>query len=313
MMKFRTANGNDAGTLSAIAILAKAHWGYPSSWLKLWEKSLTVTIEQVQHDTIFLCELQKKIVGFIGISTEGNLAEIEHLWVLPEFMSRGIGRALFKHALQWCRANAIDKLKVVSDPNALGFYQALGGKIVGEEPSIPQPRVLPVLEFSIDRPNASAYEEKKNMKIRSAQTRDIETLFEIRTSVIENHQSREEIAALGITPDSVARMLQTDCRAWIAEVEGETIGFSIANATEKTIFGIFVLPAFEGRGAGRALMQRAEEWLWSQGIEEIWLLTGNDRNLRAYGFYLHLGWTPVGIEADGVTKGEMKFIKKRQV
>ncbi len=149
------------------------------------------------------------------------------------------------------------------------------------------------------------------MNIRKAQLEDIETLFEIRTSVLENHQSREEIAELGITPETVAQMLQTDCRAWIAEIDAKPVAFSIANATEKTIVGIFVLPAFECRGIGRALMEKAEEWFWSQDIEEIWLLTGNNPNFRAYGFYLHLGWVPVGVETDGDMKGEMKFIKNR--
>jgi GNAT superfamily N-acetyltransferase len=145
------------------------------------------------------------------------------------------------------------------------------------------------------------------MNIREAQLEDIETLFNIRTSVIENHQSREELATLGITPETVAEMLQTDCRAWIAEIDEQPIAFSMANATEKTIFAMFVLPSFEGRGAGRALMQQAEQGLWFQGVEEIWLLTGNDSNLRAYGFYLHLGWTPVDIQPDG----QIKFLKKK--
>ncbi len=145
------------------------------------------------------------------------------------------------------------------------------------------------------------------MKIREAQLEDIETLFNIRTSVIENHQSREELATLGITPETVAEMLQTDCRAWIAEIDEQLIAFSMANATEKTIFAMFVLPSFEGRGAGRALMQQAEQWLWVQGVEEIWLLTGNDSNLRAYGFYLHLGWTPVDIQPDG----QIKLLKEK--
>ena len=147
------------------------------------------------------------------------------------------------------------------------------------------------------------------MNIRVAQQSDIETLFEIRTSVVENHQSREEIAELGITPASVAEMLETDCCAWLAEIDGQPIGFSIANAAEKTIFGIFIRPSFEGRGAGRVLMQAAENWLWSKGLDEIWLLTGNDPSLRAYGFYLHLDWIPVGIEPDGDFQGEMKFVK----
>ena len=145
------------------------------------------------------------------------------------------------------------------------------------------------------------------LHIRQAQLQDIETLFLIRTSVIENHQSRAEIAELGITPETVAQMLQTDCRAWIANIDDKDIGFSIANATEKTIFGVFVLPKFEGNGAGKALMHQAESWLFSHNIPEIWLLTGNDPNLRAYGFYLHLGWIPVGVQPDG----EMKFIKQQ--
>ncbi len=150
------------------------------------------------------------------------------------------------------------------------------------------------------------------MNIRIVQPDDIETLFEIRTSVVENYQSREEIAELGITPESVANMLETDCCAWIAEIGDRPIGFAIANASERTILGLFVLPAFESRGVGRALMHAAESWLWSQGIDEIWLLTGNDPSLRAYGFYLHLNWVPVGVELAGDFKGEMKFIKRRR-
>ncbi|MDJ0694441.1 GNAT family N-acetyltransferase [Mastigocoleus sp. MO_188.B34] len=147
------------------------------------------------------------------------------------------------------------------------------------------------------------------MNIRKAQIEDVETMFEIRTSVTENHQSREEIAELGITPETVTQMLQTDCCAWVADIDDKPIGFSIANATEKTILGLFVLPSFEGRGAGKAVLQKAEEWLFSQDIDEIWLLTGNDPNLRAYGFYLHLGWKPVGVIKDGEMEGEMKFVK----
>ena len=109
---------------------------------------------------------------------------------------------------------------------------------------------------------------------------------------------------------SVAEMLASDCRAWIAEIDGKSIGFSIANATERNILGLFVLPAFEGLGAGRILLEAAEAWLWESGAEEIWLVTGNDPSLRAYGFYGHLNWIPVGVESEGDLQGEMRFIKK---
>ena len=104
-------------------------------------------------------------------------------------------------------------------------------------------------------------------------------------------------------------MLQVDCCAWIAEIEQQPLGFSIANRTEKTILGLFVLPEFENRGIGRALMEKTENWLKNKGAKEIWLLTGNDPKLRAYGFYRHLGWIAVGVESEGAMKGEMKFVK----
>lgn len=144
-------------------------------------------------------------------------------------------------------------------------------------------------------------------QIRVAGVADIEMLFDIRTSVIENHQSREELATLGVTPASLAQMLQTDCRAWIAEVAGEAAGFSMANATENMIFALFVRPRFAGRGIGRALMEQTEAWLWSQGATEIWLLTGNDPKLRAYGFYQHLDWAVT----DDRSINQVKLIKRK--
>ena len=104
-------------------------------------------------------------------------------------------------------------------------------------------------------------------------------------------------------------MYKRQCCAWIAEVKSQPVGFSIANLTEKTILGLFVLPEFENQGIGRALMEITEDWFKKQGIKEISLLTGNDPTFRAYGFYLHLGWTAVGLETEGVMKGEMKFAR----
>ncbi|MEX0960734.1 MAG: GNAT family N-acetyltransferase [Burkholderiales bacterium] len=67
-------------------------------------------------------------------------------------MRQGIGRALMAQALRWCEAAGVDRLHVVSDPNARGFYGALGARLVGEEPSIPAPRMLPVLQFDLGNP-----------------------------------------------------------------------------------------------------------------------------------------------------------------
>jgi hypothetical protein len=48
--------------------------------------------------------------------------------------------------------------------------------------------------------------------VREAGEDDVELLFDIRTNVRENHQSREELASLGIMDEGVARMLATEAR-----------------------------------------------------------------------------------------------------
>ncbi|MBA2501752.1 MAG: GNAT family N-acetyltransferase [Pyrinomonadaceae bacterium] len=145
------------------------------------------------------------------------------------------------------------------------------------------------------------------MQIRIAIGSDVATLFRIRTSVKENYQSQEELAAIGVTPESVGEMLRTTARVWVAEIDDEGVAFSMADAEQGTIFAMFVRPGYEHRGAGRALMRAAEEWLFSQGHDEIWLLTGSDERLRANGFYRHLGWNAEGIEADG----QLRYVKRK--
>jgi GNAT superfamily N-acetyltransferase len=144
-------------------------------------------------------------------------------------------------------------------------------------------------------------------QIRIATNKDIAALFDIRTSVRENHQSHAGLAAAGITPDSIARMLETTSRAWIAVTDDTPVAFSMANAEEATIFAMFVRPGHEGRGLGARLMRAAEGWLFGAGCSEIWLLTSADPAVRANGFYRHIGWQPDGVQEDG----QMKYIRRR--
>ena len=143
------------------------------------------------------------------------------------------------------------------------------------------------------------------MCVRLATAADVDTLFEIRTSVRENHQSREELATIGVTPESITAALDGTSRAWIAENEtGRSLGFSMADRAQGTVFALFVRPDAERRGAGRTLLAVAEAWLFANGWTEIWLLTGVDPSLRAHHLYRKAGWKAVGIE-----DGQVRYVK----
>lgn len=145
------------------------------------------------------------------------------------------------------------------------------------------------------------------MLIRTALPADVPALFDVRTSVHENHMSMAELADIGVTPETLPEMLSGNGRGWVAELEGEIVAFAMADANDATVFAMFVRPDQEGKGLGRLLMTEAQRWLFERGCDEIWLVTDHDRAVRANGFYRHIGWQEAGREEDG----QARFIKRR--
>lgn len=144
------------------------------------------------------------------------------------------------------------------------------------------------------------------MQLRPATVQDVGALFQIRCSVRENHQSVDELAALGIHHDSIKAMIESgDYVTTIAEQDGRPVGFTMAQISEGYVFACFVRPECEGQGVGRAVMKAAEDGLQRAGVTQAWLSTGPGEHLRAVGFYRHLGWTHDGYLDDG----QLRFTK----
>ncbi|WP_404487915.1 GNAT family N-acetyltransferase [Pseudomonas sp. HT11] len=138
------------------------------------------------------------------------------------------------------------------------------------------------------------------MLIRVATPDDIDTLFAIRTSVVQNHLSREQMTALGITPQVLADSIRAAPCVWIAEVEGRPAAFSMVDRAAGEVFAMFVQPGYEGQGLGRRLMAVAEAALFEQH-ERLFLITDGRDEIRANGFYQRLGWSMVDrLEGDDV-------------
>jgi len=126
-----------------------------------------------------------------------------------------------------------------------------------------------------------------NINIRTAKAADVDAIFYVRTSVTENHLSREEMQRIGITENVVADLIEKSCCAWVATDNEKIIGFSMILPDEGCLFAAFVLPEYEGRGIGRRLVEIAEKELFRHH-EIAWLET--DKQSRAAKFYIQLGW-----------------------
>jgi GNAT superfamily N-acetyltransferase len=129
-MQIVRARPEDADTLTAVAFAAKRHWGYPESWIQSWQDVLTVTPKLVAENRTFSATEDDRVVGFYSLTAEPR-PDLTHLWVLPVAMGRGLGRALFEHAVEQAGTRGWASFEIEADPNAEGFYLHMGAERIG--------------------------------------------------------------------------------------------------------------------------------------------------------------------------------------
>ncbi len=125
------AKPEDADVLTEIAHAAKRYWGYPPEWIERWRDILTMRPEFIAANLAYSATEDGRAVGFYLLTTESDGLHLDHLWITPSAMGRGIGRALFGHAAEQARACGHASFKIEADPNAEGFYRRMGAKRVG--------------------------------------------------------------------------------------------------------------------------------------------------------------------------------------
>ena len=133
--------------LSEIAHAAKRHWGYPESWIARWRETLTVTPEFIEENEVFVAIVGGEIAGFSALIKSGSKVSLEHLWIHPQYMGRGLGKELLAHALRAAARLAATSVEIESDPNAESFYKKMGARKIGETSSLLEghERILPLL------------------------------------------------------------------------------------------------------------------------------------------------------------------------
>lgn len=151
-MPIRPARPDDAPRLTALAHAAKRHWGYPEAWIEAWRAALTVTPSDLAVLDVRCAEDGGGLAGFYALGGAPPVCILEHLWVGPEAMGRGVGRALFLDAAARATARGATLLEIDSDPHAEGFYLRMGARRVGTtvDAVLGQRRERPLLRLALD-------------------------------------------------------------------------------------------------------------------------------------------------------------------
>ncbi|CAN5151825.1 hypothetical protein BH10PSE8_BH10PSE8_22330 [soil metagenome] len=127
--------------------------------------------------------------------------------------------------------------------------------------------------------------------IRKATAADQPRIHAIRMGVSENILSDPSM----VTDEEVA-WYREQAIFLVSEEAGEVVGFSCANHQTGLVWALFVDPAHEGRGHGRALLDAALAALTAAGIVQAHLTTG--AGTRAERFYRRHGWQETGRSLD---------------
>lgn len=78
-----------------------------------------------------VAEVDGTVAGFAVVLDEGETVELDGLFVEPELMGHGIGRALVARAIADARRAGATRMHVISGPESAPFYQRCGFAEVG--------------------------------------------------------------------------------------------------------------------------------------------------------------------------------------
>ena len=150
----RRAVPGEAQSLSDLALRSKGYWGYSQDFLDQCRAELSVSEDQIKESsfTCFVAESGGVVHGYYStVALSPIRYELDALFVEPDQIGGGVGRALVNHAIQKLSEQGVQKLLIQGDPNAAGFYESVGAKQIGsrESESIPG-RFLPLFEIAIE-------------------------------------------------------------------------------------------------------------------------------------------------------------------
>ncbi len=248
------------------------------------------------YERVLVAWHRRRPIGYADLWRQADDRGIGGVTVHPLFRGRGIGHKLLRRLMGLARREGVRYLDVPVVPRIMAARALLvraGFKRVrywwemiwlGREPP-PAPDPPPGVHL---RPFRSP--------------KDMEAWIALDARAFAGHWgsgslTREDIVALLQRPDFDPEGL------WFAEIDGKLVGQAIARYNTRgpkvrgiplgRIDDVAVLPAYRGRGIGRALVLAAMGYLWRRGCRII-ELTVDAENVHARRLYEALGFIEVG-------------------
>ena len=156
-LTLRGALPGEAELLTDLCLRSKAVWGYDAAFMTACRGELTIAARDFASSRIQVAVRDGRIIAMAQLAQHGGMADIDKLFVDPDALRSGAGRALFAWCVETAKAAGAAALTVVADPDAAAFYRRMGMRDDGWEPSGSIPgRVLPKLQIALSDASCEA-------------------------------------------------------------------------------------------------------------------------------------------------------------
>lgn len=146
------------------------------------------------------------------------------------------------------------------------------------------------------------------MKIRRYNFDDAEAHAEVhRKSVkeIASEDYRDEVIEVWAAKEPEDSPLDEEKVRFVAEEDGEIIGFSDYNKETNELSGLYLKPDYTGEGIGKTLLERAEKDARENGLSRLWCKSSK----TAKNFYQKHGYEIIEETTHEIEGLEMKAYK----
>ena len=132
---FRPTVVADLDTINQMTKRSVAYWGYEQDFLDWDPESITVFPGDLEKDTCVVIERDGAIVGHYVLRGTPDALVLDKLFLDPAVIGVGLGRTAWNHAVATARGLGASGWTLLGDPNATGFYTAMGAIWQREQPT----------------------------------------------------------------------------------------------------------------------------------------------------------------------------------
>ncbi len=144
------AHFSDAKAITELTLRSKNYWNYGEAQIEAWYEELEVSEAFIHSNAVYKLLANDKIAGFYAYTLESHSAVLEFLFIAPEYIGKGIGKALMNHFLQEMHLHKVSVITLDADPHAEGFYQKFGFITVDQRLSTIAGRYLPIMQLNLE-------------------------------------------------------------------------------------------------------------------------------------------------------------------